>query len=175
MGCISVWIVSTATVFSLLSVLCPFPPPQWAFYSSNLIISLVITVYFWIRSTHLFSLTPSPHLHPYPPPLFPPTFQSDPHLAQAWPITVHLNQGAGWKRWPASEGQPMRYRFEWQTSAPANDRKKSVPLDRFPFSYSEGLQDGCSLKCTHTMVNMESDSGIEVCWLTGISITFLSL
>lgn len=60
-------------------------------------------------------------LIPHPTPPFPPlpspiTVQSDPRLGQSWPITPHPNQGAGWRRWRASEGPLTRYRFEWQTS-----------------------------------------------------------
>lgn len=136
-----------------------FPPFQWSFCSCNLIVRPVLLVYLWIGSTHLFfSLLP----------LLPPStsltaIQSDPPLAQAWPITAHPNQLGGWKKWLALEGPPMRYRLECQTSAPADDRKKIVPLDRLQCSYSEETMEMVIHSRAHTqwkdyplfLVNME--------------------
>ena len=72
----------------------------------------------FLKSNH----SPAPPfllLHSPLPPPFPLLLSwlsdSDSPLAQSWPITPHPNQGAGWRRLPASEGPLMRYRFEWQT------------------------------------------------------------
>lgn len=69
-----------------------------------------------LTSTSIYPLSSSlicPH-SPHLPFLM--TVQSDPPLAQSWPITPHPNQEAGWRRWPASEGPLTRYQCEWQTS-----------------------------------------------------------
>lgn len=69
-----------------------------------------------LTSTSIYPLSSSlicPHSPHLP---FPMAVQSDPPLAQFWPITPHPNQGAGWRRWPASEGPLTRYQCEWQTS-----------------------------------------------------------
>lgn len=76
---------------------------------------VLVCFYFWSRTTHL-RIPLSPVLIPsHTPPLpFLMAVQSDPPLAQSWSITPHPNQGAGWKRWQASEGPLTRYRFEWR-------------------------------------------------------------
>lgn len=63
--------------------------------------------------------------------------QSDPPLAQSWPITPHPNQGAGWRRWQALEGPLTRYRFEWQTSFRVSHKELEwgKSLDYFDLSW----------------------------------------
>lgn len=75
---------------------------------------LCVVIYFFKKLNHSpphpFIFCPHP---PTPPPFpFPIAVQSDPPLAQSWPITPHRNQGVGWRRWQVSEGPLTRYRFD---------------------------------------------------------------
>lgn len=82
---------------------------------SFLLFALVCCYFFEVEpltSTSLF--LPPPHSTSTPPLPFLMAVQSDPPLAQSWPITPHPNQGAGWRRWRASGGPLTRYRSEWQ-------------------------------------------------------------